>query len=346
MTSARPLRILMTGAGGQVGAPALRLLSAAGHHVVALTHRTEVPGAADSVRGDITLPSFGLPARQYRHLLRQTDTVVHCAAETGFGPDARRTLDVNVRGTGHVIGFAVQAHARLVHLSSAFVARAGTVRRNAAAYAGDSAAPITTYLDSKQRAEELVRGAGASVVVVRPSLVVGDSQSGHVDRVQGLLSALVALGSGWLAQMPGRPGTRLDMVPSDYVARTVLAAATGADVPEDVWATAGPEALTMARLVDLMGAGAPRGVELVSPDACFRMARLHRTTRTELLRQMAAQFTALDATDTLPSPTTEALGVSPPTAELIETTWVRMAAHLVERYPTVGPSPRSRLRTQ
>ncbi|MFD7811982.1 SDR family oxidoreductase [Streptomyces sp. NPDC059785] len=337
-----PLTVLLTGAGGQVGAAVLRALTAAGCRVVALVHRTEVPGAAHGVRGDITRPSFGLPPERYRELARRTDAVVHCAADTDFRADTRRTMEVNVRGTDHVVAFAARAGARLVQLSSAFVVRSALVRRNAAAYAGAAAAPVSAYLESKTRAEQRVREAGVPSVVVRPSLVIGDARTGRVERVQGLLACLVAVGAGWLDRLPGTPGTRLDMVPSDYLARVVRAAVTDVRVRGDLWVTAGPLAPTYAQLMPLLGAFGLGGVELVDPVVCAeRLASGPAgTAARRLTRQLLAQSTVLHGAEDFPPAEVRALGIEPLTAELISTAFVRTAGRLAEHHVPAGRAAR------
>ncbi|WP_443033922.1 SDR family oxidoreductase [Streptomyces sp. AD681] len=96
-----PRTVVRTGASGQVGLSVLRALAAAGHHVVALTHRPHVSDAARTVPADISVPSLGLPPQLFGELSRQADAVVHCAAATDFRPDTSRTWSVNVRGTEH-----------------------------------------------------------------------------------------------------------------------------------------------------------------------------------------------------------------------------------------------------
>ncbi|MFD0386394.1 SDR family oxidoreductase [Streptomyces stramineus] len=251
--------------------PVLRALAAAGYGVVALVHRTDAPGASATVEGDVCRPSLGLPPGQYRELARLVDVVVHCAAATAFRPDAHRTMAVNTHGTERVLAFASHAQARLIHLSSAFVTRAELVRRNIAAYAGAGAEPIYTYLDSKQRAERQVRDAHVPHVIVRPSLVIGDSQTGRMDCLQGVPTLLVAALAGWLKWLPLAPETTVDVVPSDFLARAIVELAADASSSGTVWVTAGSAAPTMGRLVRLLGSGNARrtgqsaGLDLLDP---------------------------------------------------------------------------------
>ncbi|MGW0917255.1 SDR family oxidoreductase, partial [Streptomyces sp. NPDC002784] len=129
--------LLITGASGVVGAAAIPLLRER-YEVIALTHRAGAPGR--TVAGDVTSRWLGLAPETYRALTDEVDVVVHSAAATGFQRDTDHAWQVNVEGARRVSKFALHAGARLVHLSSAFTAHAGLVRKNATAYAGDVAA--------------------------------------------------------------------------------------------------------------------------------------------------------------------------------------------------------------
>ncbi|WP_460328946.1 SDR family oxidoreductase, partial [Actinopolyspora lacussalsi] len=114
--------ILITGASGAVGSALLRELDGT-EEVIALTHHKPVD--TTSVRGDVTRPWLGLHPAEYRELAAKVDVVVHCAAAVNFSASHEHLHRVNVVGTGHVLRFVADAGARLVHGSTAFVARAG-----------------------------------------------------------------------------------------------------------------------------------------------------------------------------------------------------------------------------
>ncbi len=269
-----PRTVLVTGLSGVVGtalAPELRR-----HRLLALTRRDSAPAGAELVRGDLTAPDLGLAAAEYAALARRVDVVVHAAAVTDFrsGPD--EIAHTNVAGTRQVVRFAEHAGATLHHLSTAFVARSRLARRQV----GDAAADPTGYLASKIAAEEVVRGAGVPVTLVRPSLVIGHSVTGAISRFQGLHSLVAAVLRGALPLVPLDPASLIDTVGTDVLARALagLVDAEHTGVAE-YWVTAGAEALTTGRTVELLvGLGQRLGLaavrpRLVRPDMVDRLVR-------------------------------------------------------------------------
>lgn len=339
----RTRTVLVTGAGGQVAAAALPLL-AARHDVVALAHRAALPGR--TIAGDVTRPGLGLPSECRRELAARVDTVVHCAADTGFGPDSAHTVRVNVDGTANVAEFAEEAGARMVHLSSAFVARAEPARRNAEAFGGPEAEPLLTYLRSKQRAELTVEARGVPTVTLLPSLVIGDSRTGRAQRRQGLLTAVFAAIAGWVPWLPGHPHSTLDIVPSDVVARAIAAAVDGEERHGRYWVTSGGAAPTLDRLCEIAhdesrrhAPALPR-VRLVPPPDAVHLLASGRFSgfRAMRLRQMLGQAVVLHGTEPFPSDHHLLLGGRPTTPADAEDAFRRTFGHLLREYLRSRPA--------
>ncbi|MFH8409053.1 SDR family oxidoreductase [Streptomyces sp. NPDC018019] len=229
--------VLLTGASGVVGSALLRTLSREGTPVIALTHHK--PAAGTTVGGDITRPWLGLPPADYRELAATVDVVLHCAARVSFGAAAHSLHHVNVRGVGHVLRFVEDAGARLVHSSTAFVARNGP----------DTA--LASYADSKAAGETLVRASGLPAAVARISAVIGDTRTGEIARLQAFHHVVGMAMWGQLPFLPCETGTRVDIVPVDVVAAALAALARDEEARGDYWLTAGPAALPMRRIIDL-----------------------------------------------------------------------------------------------
>ncbi len=204
------------------------------------------------VSGDVTAPDLGLAPVTRASLSRDVRAVVHTAASTRFDLELEEARRINVAGARHVLDFAREAGAHLHHVSTAYVAgdRAGVfgVRDS------DSRPPFhNAYEASKWEAEQLVRGAMGDlrVTVYRPSIIVGDSQSGRTPHFRVLYDPFKWVIYGKTSLLPCRPDVRVDVVPVDWVCDALVA--LGAR-PESVGATwslsAGPErALSIAEIL-------------------------------------------------------------------------------------------------
>lgn len=227
--------ILLTGASGLVGSALLRALDE--HHVISLVHRRPVSGHV--VHGDITRPWLGLPLSDYRQLAAEVDVVVHCAALVQFGASPERLHDINVRGVGHILRFADDAGARLVHGSTVYVTQAA------------DGVTLSSYADSKAAGETLVRESGLPAAIARISTVIGDSSTGHVTQLQAFHYLLGLALSGRLPFLPGTPETRVDLLPTDVIAHALAALAIQNDATGDYWLTAGDASVPMGRIFDI-----------------------------------------------------------------------------------------------
>jgi len=146
----------------------------------------------DIFLGDLTRPRFGLDADRHRALLRQSESVLHCAASLNRKSE-KSCLNVNLRGTLEVIKLAMAADAdhglrRFSQVST--VAVAGVLLPDV---------PRTVF---------------------RPSIVLGDSRRAETTQFD-MVQAFVFLASRRI--LPFKPGHHLDIVPVDYVAESIAA---------------------------------------------------------------------------------------------------------------------------
>jgi nucleoside-diphosphate-sugar epimerase len=200
--------ILLTGATGFLGRYLLRDLLAAGHRVAVLARDSRGRPARDRVdelvafgsealgrklprptvlAGDLSLPGLGLGTADRGWLARHCGAVVHGAACVALRP----TLDgepwkTNVEGTRRLLEVCRRTGlAEMHHVSTAFVCgkRPGPVPEDELE-AGQEFR--NEYEHSKCEAEKLVRAAGGvRVTVHRPSVIVGDSVTGHTSSYHG-----------------------------------------------------------------------------------------------------------------------------------------------------------------
>jgi thioester reductase-like protein/short-subunit dehydrogenase len=177
------------------------------------------PGAVVAVRGDLTEPGLGAHRAD---LPPYVDHVVHLAAVYDFTAPADANRTANVIGTRHVLELAERMDADWLHHVSSV------------AVAGDHQGPFTEqdfdlgqrlpspYHASKFDAEQLVRlHSPVPWRVYRPAVVVGDSRTGEMDKIDGpyyflpLIARLAALPGVLPLVLPDLGSTNL--VPVDYV---------------------------------------------------------------------------------------------------------------------------------
>jgi len=227
--------VLLTGASGVVGRALLQRLDDL--DVVCLVHRSPVSGPhVTAVPGDIAEPMLGLAEQAYAELAAKVDAVIHCAAITDFNRSDGSLEATNIAGTGHVAAFAVAANAVLYHVSTAFVRT--TVD-------GDRGRTAVGYASSKAAAEELLGSRGVPHVILRPSIVIGDSVTGEIGAFQGLHQVVAGLFAGMVPMIPFDPGWPVDFVPADVVADAIACVVENRVSEGEFWVSAGDRALRL-----------------------------------------------------------------------------------------------------
>jgi thioester reductase-like protein/NADP-dependent 3-hydroxy acid dehydrogenase YdfG len=170
--------------------------------------------------GDLAAPDLGL-ADETLADVGAVDHVVHCGAIYDVTADDAAQRAANVDGTRAVIDLSLRSDATLHHVSS--IAVAGTFPGEYTEEDFDVAQDLPTpYHQTKFEAEMLVRGArGLRYRVYRPAVVVGDSRTGEMDKIDGpyyffgLLAKLAILPSVTPMLLPDTG--RTNVVPVDYV---------------------------------------------------------------------------------------------------------------------------------
>jgi thioester reductase-like protein len=178
---------------------------------------------AEVLVGDICDMDLGLASHEYRALSKQLTWIHHLAGIYFMGIDDATARRVNVGGTRTVIELARDAARleRVVHWSTAMVSgnRHGTI------YEEDLEAGQkfhNAYERTKFEAEQIVRNAMRQlpITVIRPAMVVGDSRTGIIDKLDGpyyLMTLIATNASGLRLPLLGRGDAPLHLVPIDYV---------------------------------------------------------------------------------------------------------------------------------
>jgi NAD(P)-dependent dehydrogenase (short-subunit alcohol dehydrogenase family) len=240
----------VTGGTGFIGRHLVELLLGRGGRVYSLVREASLPRldalrerwgeAADRivpVVGDLLEPLLGVEPSMLARLRGQIAHGFHVAALYDMSADAKSLEAANVRGTWHAVQLADAAEfERLHHVSS--IAAAG---RTPGLFREDMFEEATgfdyPYFRTKHAAERVVRReCRVPWRIYRPGIVVGHSQTGEMDKVDGpyyffrpLQRAAAALPSG--IPLVGLRGGPLDIVPVDFVARALdhIAHADGLD---------------------------------------------------------------------------------------------------------------------
>ncbi|MFZ3272554.1 MAG: SDR family oxidoreductase, partial [Mycobacterium sp.] len=181
---------------------------------------------AKPLLGELTEPSLGLTDTAVAEL-GDVDHLVHCAAIydiTAAEPEQRAA---NVEGTRAVIELASRLDATLHHVSS--IAVAGDFHGEYTEDDFDIGQQLPTpYHQTKFEAELLVRSTpGLRYRIYRPAVVVGDSRTGEMDKIDGpyyffgVLAKLAVLPRLTPIMLPDTG--RTNIVPVDYVADALVA---------------------------------------------------------------------------------------------------------------------------
>lgn len=262
--------IFLTGASGVVGQALLAKLDP--KSVVCLVRQTaiNVPNVA-TIKGDISLPRFGLSRTQLLELSKQIDCIVHAAAMTDFTrADDELMFRTNVQSLEAVFELATLAQVPVFYISTAFVRPYKQ---------SESKVDEPAYTISKREAERLVRCSGLPHVIIRPSIVVGDSISGVMSRFQGIHNVMKAILHGVLPMLPALPDAYVDFIPQDVLADVIISLIDENCVGGEYWITSGEKSLKVARVTGLLkefAHRAGRAIEepkFVPPDIFDRLFR-------------------------------------------------------------------------
>jgi thioester reductase-like protein len=234
---AEPRTVFLTGGSGLLGTALLHSYGA--NDVIALCHRSPIKQAGiEIVSGDIRKPLLGLSESHYNALASRIDVIVHSASITRFSVDQAKILDTNVAGSDAIVRLARHAKARLVYISTAFV------HPNAS-----ELAPSSRYEESKCAAEALVLSLGENFVIIRPSIIVGDSRTGKVAAYQGMHELLGSIIDGSLPVLPTAPDRFCDFVAQDWVTDAIWSAVSHPNPAKELWITSGARALSVGSIV-------------------------------------------------------------------------------------------------
>ncbi|MFZ1830667.1 MAG: SDR family oxidoreductase [Candidatus Competibacteraceae bacterium] len=173
--------------------------------------------------GDLTQPRLGVSDPDLARLKGSIDHLFHLAAIYDFKAGAELQEQVNIQGTRNVVLFAEAIAAGCFHLTSSIAAAGlyeGVFREDMFEEAEHLDHP---YYRTKHESESVVRReCSRPWRVYRPGIVVGDSRTGEMDKIDGpyyffkLIQKLRHLLPPWMP-MIGLEGGRLNLVPVNFI---------------------------------------------------------------------------------------------------------------------------------
>jgi NAD(P)-dependent dehydrogenase (short-subunit alcohol dehydrogenase family) len=232
------VQYFVTGATGFIGRRLLPLLLRRGGEVAVLVRpgsRPRFAALAESldpggsrlraVTGDVGEERLGLAAADLDSL--RGAHVLHLAAVYDLTASAEAAQRANVVGTRHVVAVANAIEAACLHHVSS-IAVAGRYRGRFTEDMFDEGQELDhPYFRTKHLAEAVVRTeAGVPVRIYRPGIVIGSSETGEADRVDGpyyafkMIQRLRDALPQWVP-LVGPEGGEMNLVPVDFVARAI-----------------------------------------------------------------------------------------------------------------------------
>ncbi|MDR7330971.1 SDR family oxidoreductase [Roseateles asaccharophilus] len=231
------MQYFVTGATGFIGKRLVKKLLARRGSTVHFLMREEsadkLPGLlaywgvsktrAIPVYGDLTSKKLGVASDVIKSLKGQIDHLYHLAAVYDLGADEEAQVAVNIEGTRSMVEFAQAIDAGHVHHVSSIAAAGlyeGVFREDMFDEAENLDHP---YFMTKHESEKIVRKeCKRPWTVYRPALVVGDSTTGEMDKIDGpyyffkLIQRMRQILPPWMPSV-GLEGGRINIVPVDYV---------------------------------------------------------------------------------------------------------------------------------
>ncbi len=252
----------------------------------------ELSGRIELVAGDITERGLGLGSKN--GLAGEVCEIYHLAAVYDLMVKRDVGIRVNVDGTRNVLDFAEDCPdlERFQYVSTCYVSgrHAGIFRETDLDRGQDF---NNYYEETKFLAEVDVQArmkGGLPATVYRPSIVVGDSETGATQKYDGPYFVI-----RWLLRQPvvallpvvGDPtSVCVNLVPRDFIIDAISHLSSLDEALGEVYQLADPNPLTVDQLIDLVGEATGRKVVRVPALRSFAKASLDFLPGLEQLMQI------------------------------------------------------------
>jgi NAD(P)-dependent dehydrogenase (short-subunit alcohol dehydrogenase family) len=210
------------------------------------------------IAGDLSQPGLGVSEEDLLTLRGEIDHFFHLAAIYDMTAGAEAQEVANVEGTRHAVELAGTIEAGCFHQVSS-IAAAGLYRGEWREDMFEEAERLDThpYFRTKHESERVVREECTRPWrVYRPGIVVGDSRTGEIDKVDGpyyffkLLQRARRVLPSWLPAI-GIEGGEINIVPVDFVAAAIDHIAHEPDLDRQAFHLTDPNPKTAGEVLNL-----------------------------------------------------------------------------------------------
>jgi NAD(P)-dependent dehydrogenase (short-subunit alcohol dehydrogenase family) len=238
------------------------------------------------IAGDLSQPGLGVSEEDLVTLRGSIDHFFHLAAIYDMTADAEAQEIANVEGTRYAVQLAGAIEAGCFHQVSS-IAAAGLYRGVWREDMFDEAEKLDThpYFRTKHESERVVRDECIRPWrVYRPGIVVGDSRTGEIDKVDGpyymfkLLQRARRILPSWLPTI-GIEGGEINVVPVDFVADAIDHIAHEPGLDGEAFHLTDPNPKTAGELLNVFAreADAPQATLRLDSDVTDPATNLLRT---------------------------------------------------------------------
>lgn len=191
----------------------------------------EVRERISVIPGDVARPRFGLNAGDWQRAAENLQAVFHAAAYTGFEKSqAEISVSVNIDGTRNVLKFVELAGARYFHISTAYIV--GDTQERIfeeplhGAFRWKNPYEKTKFI-AEQEVHAHCRQNALDYAVFRPSILIGDSQSGCTtgfNNIYNFMKVAHAISRRRRKEpviIEAKASARLNIVPVDFAINSI-----------------------------------------------------------------------------------------------------------------------------
>jgi NAD(P)-dependent dehydrogenase (short-subunit alcohol dehydrogenase family)/thioester reductase-like protein len=213
--------------------------------------------------GDLSQSRLGISAEDLEKLTGEVDHLFHLAAIYDMEADGESQRIANVEGTRHMVQLADAIQAGCVHMVSS-IAAAGLYEGTWREDMFDEAQNLDNnpYFRTKHDSERVVREESSRPWrVYRPGIVVGNSQTGEMDKVDGpyyffkLIRRIRNAVPQWMPML-GIEGREINIVPVDFVAEAIDHIAHVEGLDGRAFSLTDPNPLSAGEVIDIFARAA------------------------------------------------------------------------------------------